>query len=415
MVDEAVVHPGGSDAAAGELGAADAAGDAAADAVDPDEVLRFAQALIRTPSENPGGTEDEVAAVASSILDDLGAAPQIVRGDEGRPSVVARIGDGRHPRLAWNGHLDVVPAGDPTSWRHPPFAAEIEQGRLVGRGAVDMKGAVASALAAVAAIRRSRTELAGTLDLHLVADEEMAGLHGTKVLLERGLLDQDAAIVGEPTELRLALAERGGAWIRATARGRAAHGSRPHLGVNAITSMSRFLLRIQEVLPDIEHPLAGRPTVNAAIIEGGSAPNVVADRCTVEIDRRIVPGETSPEAVLAPFERVADEIRSEHPDLDLSFEIHLWTDAAEADPRSPIAVACRTAIGKELGIEPADEGFTGITDARFYLNDAQIPAVLLGPGSLGVAHTANESVATDDLVTAARIYARVFRAFLRPS
>ncbi len=405
------MHPEGSEAATEAV--TDAAAVALARAVSPDEVLRFAQALIRTPSENPGGTEDEVAAVASSILEDLGADPRIVRGDAGRPSVVARIGDGRRPRLAWNGHLDVVPAGDPATWRHPPFAAEIDQGQLVGRGAVDMKGAIASALGAVAAIRRSGTELAGTLDLHLVADEEMAGLHGTKVLLERGLLDQDAAIVGEPTELRLALAERGGAWIRATARGRAAHGSRPHLGVNAITSMSRFLLRIQEVLPDIEHALVGRPTVNAAIIEGGSAPNVVPDRCTVEIDRRIIPGETSPEAVLAPFERVADEIRSEHPEVDLSFEVHLWTDAAEADPRSPIAVACRAAIGAETGEEPPDEGMTGITDARFYLNDAGIPAVLLGPGSLGVAHTANESVATRDLTAAARIYARVFGAFLR--
>ena len=179
--------------------------------------------------------------------------------------------------------------------------------------------------------------------------------------------------------------------------------------------MSRFLLRIDEVLPDIEHPLVGRPTVNAAIIEGGSAPNVVADRCTVEIDRRIIPGETSPEAVLALFERVADEIRSEHPEVDLSFEVHLWTDAAEADARSPIAVACRAAVATEIGEEPPDEGMTGITDARFYLNDAGIPAVLLGPGSLGVAHTANESVATEDLVTAARIYARVFSAFLRRS
>jgi acetylornithine deacetylase/succinyl-diaminopimelate desuccinylase-like protein len=183
--------------------------------------------------------------------------------------------------------------------------------------------------------------------------------------------------------------------------------------VNAITSMSRFLLRIQEVLPDLEHPLAGRPTVNAAIIEGGSAPNVVPDRCIVDIDRRIVPGETSPEAVLAPFERVADEIRAEHPEVDLSFDLHLWTDAAEADPGSPIAVASRAAVAVETGEEPPDDGFTGITDARFYLNDAGIPAVLLGPGSLGVAHTANESVATQDLVTAARIYARVFSAFLR--
>ena len=182
--------------------------------------------------------------------------------------MVARIGDGGSPRLAWNGHLDVVPVGDPETWV-PPFGGEIVDGRLIGRGAADMKGAIAAALAAVAALGRSSVELGGTLDLHLVADEEMAGYHGTQVLLEQGLLDQDAAIVGEATSLDLGLAERGGAWVVATARGRSAHGSRPHLGVNAITTMSRFLLRIHEVLPDLEHPLAGRPTVNAATIEGG--------------------------------------------------------------------------------------------------------------------------------------------------
>jgi acetylornithine deacetylase/succinyl-diaminopimelate desuccinylase-like protein len=277
-----------------------------------------------------------------------------------------------------------------------------------------MKGAVGAALAAVAAIGRSAVELGGTLDLHLVADEEMAGLNGTQVLLEQGLLDQDAAIVGEATSLDLALAERGGAWVVATARGRAAHGSRPHLGVNAIATMSRFVLRIDEVLPDIEHPLAGRPTVNAATIEGGSAPNVVADRCVVDVDRRTIPGEDSHRAVLEPFERLAESIRAEHPEADLSFELRLWLDAAEADPASPIAEACRVAVRSELGRAPADVGFTGITDARFYLNEAKIPTVLLGPGSLGVAHTANEWVEVDELVAAARVYARVFAEFLAP-
>jgi succinyl-diaminopimelate desuccinylase len=194
--------------------------------VDPDEVIRFARRLVSTPSENPGGTEDAVAAVAVEILDDLGGTPEIVRGEEGRPSVVARFGDGDRPALAWNGHLDVVPAGDPSTWRHPPFGAEVLDGTLIGRGSADMKGGIASAFGALSAIRRSGIELAGRLDLHLAADEELAGLHGTKVLLERGLLDQDAAIVGEPTELNLALAERGGAWITATARGRRPTG--PH-------------------------------------------------------------------------------------------------------------------------------------------------------------------------------------------
>jgi acetylornithine deacetylase/succinyl-diaminopimelate desuccinylase len=392
----------------------EAALDAVAAAVDPDEVVRFAQTLIAAPSENPGGTEDEVAEIVEGLLVALGATSRIVRGEAGRPSVVARIGDGGHPRLAWNGHLDVVPVGDPETWDHPPFGAELVDGRLVGRGAVDRKGAVGAALAAVAAIGRSAVELGGTLDLHLVADEEMAGLNGTQVLLEQGLLDQDAAIVGEATSLDLALAERGGAWVVATARGRAAHGSRPHLGVNAIATMSRFVLRIDEVLPDIEHPLAGRPTVNAATIEGGSAPNVVADRCVVDVDRRTIPGEDSHRAVLEPFERLAESIRAEHPEADLSFELRLWLDAAEADPASPIAEACRVAVRSELGRAPADVGFTGITDARFYLNEAKIPTVLLGPGSLGVAHTANEWVEVDELVAAARVYARVFAEFLAP-
>jgi succinyl-diaminopimelate desuccinylase len=380
--------------------------------VDPDEVLGFARRLITTPSENPGGTEDAVAAVAVEILEDLGGRPEIVRGEAGRPSVVARFGRGHRPALAWNGHLDVVPAGDPSAWRHPPFGAEVVERTLIGRGAADMKGAIASALAAVSAIRRSGVELAGRLDLHLVADEELAGLHGTKVLNERGYLDQDAAIVGEATDLNIALAQRGGAWITAIARGRAAHGSTPQLGVSAITSMARFLLRIEEVLPDIEHPLVGRPTVNAAMIQGGSAPNVVADRCVVEIDRRIIPGETEPGKVLEPFDRLADAIRTEHSEVDLSFAIGLWTDAAEVTGDPAIADLCRAAVREETGRAPLDTGFTGITDARFYLNDRSIPTIILGPGSLGVAHTANESVEIAQLVAAARVYARVFTRFL---
>lgn len=390
----------------------DAATKAVLEALDPGEVLDDARALLAAPSENPGGTEDEVARVAVEILTGLGAAPEVVRGEAGRPSVVAAFGSGSSPKLAWNGHLDVVPAGDPATWEHPPFAGTLAGGRLVGRGTADMKGAVGAALAAASAIVRSGVELHGTLELHLAADEERTGIHGTRVLWETGLLDQDACIVGEPTELQLALAERGGAWVTATARGTAAHGSRPHLGVNAITSMARFLLRIEEVLPDLEHPLVGRPTVNAALISGGSAPNVVPDRCEVDIDRRLIPGETSPAEVLAPFERLAASIAAEHPEVDLSFAMREWTDAAEAPHDSAIADLLRTAVTEETGTPPADVGMTGITDARFYINEASIPTVICGPGSLAVAHTANESVTLDELVAAARIYARTFVRFL---
>ena len=385
---------------------------AAADAVDPDEVLAFARALIAAPSENPGGTEDEAAAIAIGILDGIGAPAEIVRGSAGRPSVVATIGRGDAASLAWNGHLVTVPAGSLDTWTVDPFGGEVIDGRLIGRGACDMKGPIAAALGAAAACRRAGISGDGAIAFHLAADEELAGVHGTKVLWEQGLLRQRAAIVGEPSDLQLGLAERGGAWITATAHGRAAHGSQPERGVNAITSMARYLLRLREVLPDAEHALCGRPTVNAALIEGGSAPNVVPDRCSIDIDRRLIPGETDPDAVLAPFLALATDIRRDHPEVDVRAEIREWTDAAEAPADSVVAEAIRTATTAERGEAPADVGFTGITDARFYINEAGIPTAIFGPGSLSVAHTANEWVAVEDLVTAARIYARIFAGVL---
>jgi succinyl-diaminopimelate desuccinylase len=368
--------------------------------------------LIAAPSENPGGTEDAVAAVAGDLLAELDANVEVVRSDDGRPSILARIGGGDRPRLAWNGHLDTVPVGDASTWSSDPFGGAVVDGRLVGRGACDMKGPIASALAAAAAVRRAGPAFGGTLDLHLVADEELAGVHGTRVLHERGLLDQDAAVIGEPTELEIALAERGGAWVTARAHGKAAHGSQPHLGTNAIVSMSRLVLRLPEALPEREHPLVGRPTVNVALVAGGTAPNVVPDRCEVEIDRRTVPGEDDPDEVLAPFRRLIDRLRQEHPEVEVDVEIREWTEAAETSGDTSIAAVARGAVEEETGSPPPFVGFTGITDARFYINDARIPTVILGPGSLSLAHTANESVGVDELLAAARVYARLFVGFL---
>jgi succinyl-diaminopimelate desuccinylase len=402
----------GEDVADPASAAADVTADAAADATDPDEVLRYARALIASPSENPGGTEDDVADVAMGILTDLGADIRVIHSEEGRPSVVARIGSGGRPHLAWNGHLDTVPAGDVSTWSSGPFEGAVVDDRLIGRGACDMKGSIASALAAVAALRRADLSLAGTLVLHLVADEELAGIHGTRVLRDHGLLDQDAAVVGEPSEMQIALAERGGAWVTAVARGKAAHGSQPDRGINAILTMSRFLLRLSEVLPDRVHPLVGAPSVNVALVAGGSAPNVVPDRCEVEIDRRIVPGEDDPEEVLAPFRRLVDDLMAERPDTSIDISLKDWTEAAETTGDSAIAALVRDAIAAETGSPPAFVGFTGITDARFYINDAHIPTVIAGPGSLSLAHTANESIGVDELVAAARAYARIFVGFL---
>ncbi len=386
--------------------------DAAAGAVDADEVLAIAQALIRARSENPGTTEDAAAEVVTGVLLALGASPETVRGEAGRPSVLATIGRTGGPSLAWNGHLDTVPAGTLDTWSVDPFAGDVVDGRLIGRGACDMKGPVAAALAGAAGVVKAGIELTGSLTFHLVADEELAGTHGTQVLRDRGLLTHDAAIVGEPSNLEIALAERGGAWVTATTYGAAAHGSQPHRGVNEITAMARFLLRLHEVVPDTVHPLCGRATVNAALIDGGSAPNMVPDRCVVDIDRRTIPGETDPDRVLAPFRSLADELRTDDATFDLRTEIREWILASETPADTPIAEAIRSATAAETGSTPPDVGFTGITDARFYLNDAAIPTVIFGPGDLSVAHTADEWIDVKEMVTGARTYARIFASFL---
>jgi len=209
------------------------------------------------PSELSGGQRQR-AAIARAIVN----RPSLILADEptgNLDTATAREIMELLVSVNQGGTTIIMVTHDPGCAAHAHRQIHILDGRLIGRGAADMKGPIASALAAVAAIRRAGVDLAGTLDLHLAADEELTGLQGTKVLLEHGLLDQDAAIVGEPTDLRLGMAERGGAWVTATARGRSAHGSTPHLGVSAITSMARFLLRIEEVLPDLEHPLVGRP------------------------------------------------------------------------------------------------------------------------------------------------------------
>jgi acetylornithine deacetylase/succinyl-diaminopimelate desuccinylase-like protein len=171
--------------------------------------------------------------------------------------------------------------------------------------------------------------------------------------------------------------------------------------------MARLLLRLEEALPDRSHPLVGRPTVNAALISGGSALNAVPDRCEVIVDRRTLPGETW-EEVRAPFDRLAGRIRKEHPEFDLDVELREWTDAAEAETDTRVVGSLRDAVTAVRGTAPEIAGFTGITDARFYLNDAGIPAVICGPGSLSVAHTADEWVGLDELADAARIYAWAF-------
>jgi acetylornithine deacetylase/succinyl-diaminopimelate desuccinylase-like protein len=243
-----------------------------AEHVAADEVVEILADLVRAPSENPPGDETQVAAAAEAWLTRLGLPTDPVTPLPKRTSTISSWGPADTGRtLLFNGHYDVVPVPDPDEWPYPPFAAEIHDGRMYGRGTTDMKAGIAACLAAVSALQRAGADPKGRLLMHLVADEEALGTHGTKFLVENGYCEGvTEAIVGEPTDMHLVPAERGAVWLRVVTEGVSAHGSTPQLGVNAIEHMARVIQELSQIRFRKLHEMLGAPTFNVGTITGGS-------------------------------------------------------------------------------------------------------------------------------------------------
>lgn len=314
--------------------------------------------------------------------------------------------------LAWNGHVDVVPPGDEREWTDPPFEGRTRDGRLWGRGAVDMKGSVACALAAVETIAAAGLRLEGEVLFLVAADEETGGHLGTAHLVSTGAArGADAAICGEATGLNLFVAAKGLLWLEIVVRGRACHASQPDGGVNAIAGMAHILealARWRSRVP--EHPLVGSPTLVPTVISGGIKENIIPDECRVRVDRRLLPGETVASAT-SEVEDLLDEVRHTHGLVINVEEITHWA-ASEIDAFAEIVEVAQSAVRAVTGSEPAIGGSTGATDARHLINSGNVPTLILGPGSIDQAHTVDEWVATEQLELATLVFADIFCKFL---
>jgi acetylornithine deacetylase/succinyl-diaminopimelate desuccinylase family protein len=378
--------------------------------LDKDRCIERLVRLVSTRSENPPGVEKEVADVTAEMCAELGLDVSMHEGEPGRPSVVARWESSPGPTLGYCSHIDTVPIGDSTLWNRDPLGAAIEDGTLHGRGACDAKGPVASALEAVAILRAGGATFEGTLELELVADEETMGFKGTGYLVDEKIISPDLAIVGEPTSLRIVRAQRGAAWIRVTTKGVAGHGSAPERGVSAIRHMTEIVRRLEETLPDVEHPVLGGPSVSVGTIHGGVKVNIVPATCVIEIDRRSVPGETK-DSVIRSVEAAVDLARQVYPNVDADIEVLFHADPFEIPESSQVVQEVATAVGDATGSEPVMMGFRGASDARF-IADTGAEVVLCGPGDIALAHTASESVDLDEVTTAALAYAVAFARLL---
>ena len=373
------------------------------------------RALVRTPSVNPrieagGAGEEEIATLAAGWLAGWGYQTAVEEVAPGRFNVVARRSAGagsrsRPARLLLNGHLDTVGVAEIDA----PFSGAVRDGRVWGRGAADMKSGVACILSAAAEL--AEEDSPGELVVALTADEEHASL-GMQALVESGI-EADAAVVCEPTGLAVMPAHKGFLWIEAVVNGRAAHGSRPDEGVDAIARAGHLLVALESearrLRRETNHPMLGPASLHAGTIRGGSAPSVYPGRCDLVVERRTLPGE-SREGVIAEMEGVLALARKSCPELDARIEAGLYRAGTEVPEDSPVVEGLRRACVRH-GLPGEVKGMSAWVDACF-LNQIGIPAVCFGPGSIAQAHTDNEWVEVSEIRTCARVLTEFARRFL---
>lgn len=361
--------------------------------------------LVAIESVNPtlmsmGSGEAPIARFVASWLAEAGFEVELVEPVPGRPSVVGvlRGGGGGGSSLMLNAHMDTVAAGGMKS----AFEPVVRSGRVYGRGAYDMKASLAAIM--IAGREAKKLGLKGDLIVTAVADEEVASI-GTSAVVER--FAADAAIVTEPTELRLCLAHKGFVWLEVDSRGVAAHGSRPDLGVDAIGQMGRILKRVVELDQKLRkgdgHPLLGTGSIHASLIEGGQEWSTYPARCVARLERRTIPGESGATSMREIEELIADAHREDSA-LNASVEVSLERAPSELGADHPVSRAVAEAAKGTMGKEAETIGVAYWMDMAL-LNQAGIPTVAFGPSGEG-AHADVEWVDLASVETCVRVYLR---------
>jgi acetylornithine deacetylase len=377
-----------------------------------DSTVTLLRDLVAIDSVNPSlvpGARGE-AAIAQRIAAEfmsIGLSVDITEVVPGRPNVVGVL-EGRAPgrALMLCGHIDTVGVAG----MERPFEPIEADGRLYGRGAQDMKGGVAAMIGAARTIAESGGLDAGRLVIAAVIDEEHASL-GADALVAK--FRADAGVVTEPTDLDIAVAHKGFQWVDIETRGRAAHGSRPIEGRDAIVRMGRVLARLETLDKSLQsgttHPLLGTASLHASIISGGRELSSYPDRCTLQIERRTLPGEAD-DIALQEARDILDVLRGYDPEFEGDAVMTFGRKPYEIDRSHPLP-SLLAAAAAPAGHTPRQLGMSFWTDAAI-LGAAGIPSVLFGPGGAGL-HSTEEYVRLRDVEICRDALVALTRAFTR--
>ena len=381
------------------------------------DAARLASDMIKIPSYSfMADQEKEIAEYIYSVFQQEGIESQLVEIKPGRYNVYGKIaGSGEGRSLMLSGHIDTVPAYDMEN----AFSGRIADGKIYGRGACDMKGPVAAMIAVLIAFQRAEITLPGDIVFAGLADEEEQG-RGVEYLVNNGPIC-DGTIMGEPTDMRIAIGHKGLEWIDVKVKGHKVHGGDKEHGINAIEMAGRFINRIYEeyvpLLNTRAYPVLGAPTINIGRIEGGDQPSTVAGECLIKLDRRCVPTETITQ-VYEELNQICDALHQE----DCHFQAKV-SDVFEGEnllPHIPFciekddplvtsvqAAMVQTQWKGEVTAFPAwsDAGaISSVTDSK---------CIVMGPGDLGVAHSIHEYIKVEDIEMAALVYGLTAIAYCR--
>ena len=397
------------------------------------EIVKLCSEMVKIPSENPPGDMSEIASFIRSWLDDRGLNTESYEPEKGRISLVSSLGEGKGSTLILNGHMDVVPAGDLKRWEFPPYCGEVKKGKILGRGAADMKGGLTSLIMGFEAISKVIEKIPGKIILTVVPDEETGGAYGTGWLVENNKVLGDACLIGEPSGISgCFIGEKGLCWLRLEAKGVPAHGSLPMLGENAIEKLARALpvirkiegekakipkdtieavqvtkdfyanfvrfkgvtdeAKLKEVTKAIDHN-----TVNFGVIKGGTKANVVPELCTMDVDVRIPPG-TTPEGI----RNRLMELLKDAGLADIKCDLILKSNPNYTSPTEKIYSVLKQNVKDIVGTAMKTLYTTAATDARYFRLKG-IPTINYGPGELFLVHSYDEYVRVEDVVKATKV------------
>ncbi|MBD3181806.1 ArgE/DapE family deacylase [Candidatus Poribacteria bacterium] len=370
------------------------------DEINRQNTLNLLSDLVNIPSyDNEQGIVDYI----SRRMDKLGIKYEITEVIPDRANLTAFIGSG-DKSLIFNSHMDTVPPGKPEDWHYPALELTIENKNIYGLGCCDAKGSLASMMMAFEALSNIQNKLNGRLILQAVCCEETKG-RGTQKEVKRGIT-ADAAIVGEPTDMIPMIGHKGGLGVEVKVSGKAAHASAPEEGINAIYRSVDLVNRLRNLADEIMNrrdPLFGHASLAVTQIKAGQAPNVIPDECIINLDRRLLPGESVDTA----FQEIINTLEADKPTSGVSVNRTIGIEPCRISSNEAIVKAVKQGMASITGSEPEISGFTACCDMWSLVRGADIPTVILGPGKTSMAHKPDETIELDAVCQAAHVYREI--------